>query len=267
MAQSSTDMALNSTMSADPALDRNRSVLRYILDGYAETQPDAPFVQFWPGPLWSYGELRRRVRLRASALAQAGVRRGDHVLCLMGNSPDLLCTWFAINYLGAVYVPINTGARGQMLEHILADADAPILIAQAPLVERLAEVRPGKVTTVLVVEGEGGAIDGYDIAPLVDPQEEDPEALKLAQPIEPWDLHAIMYTSGTTGTPRGDEHLCPALYHGPGCLRCRGRRPLPDLRPDLPLWLDALRQCHAGAGPFDRDDARIQDRYLLAGGA
>ncbi|MEO2037711.1 MAG: ATP-dependent acyl-CoA ligase, partial [Martelella sp.] len=65
---------------ADPALDRNRSVLRYVLDGYAQTQPEAPFVQFWPGPTWTYGELHRRVRLRASALAQAGVKRGGHVL-------------------------------------------------------------------------------------------------------------------------------------------------------------------------------------------
>ncbi|GGG83810.1 ATP-dependent acyl-CoA ligase [Salipiger pallidus] len=203
MAQTSTDTAPESALGADPALDRNRSVLRYVLDGYAETQPDAPFVQFWPGPLWSYGELHRRVRLRACALAKAGVRRGDHVLCLMGNSPDLLCTWFAINYLGAAYVPINTGARGQMLEHILADADASVLIAQAGLAERLAGLNPGAVTTVLVVEGEAAAIDGYDIAPLVDPQKEDPEALALAQPIEPWDLHAIMYTSGTTGNAKG----------------------------------------------------------------
>lgn len=203
MAQNSTGMAPNGHASVDPALDRSRSVLRYVLDGYAETQPDAPFVQFWPGPLWSYGELHRRVRLRASALAKAGVKRGDHVLCLMGNSPDLLCSWFAINYLGAVYVPINTGARGQMLEHILADADAPVLIAQAQLIERLVEVNPGKVATVLVVEGEATAMEGYDIQPLVDPQTEDAGALELGQPIEPWDLHAIMYTSGTTGNAKG----------------------------------------------------------------
>ena len=206
---------------ADPALDRKRSVLRYILDAYAQTQPEAPFVQFWPGPTWTYGDLHRRVRLRASALAQAGVKRGDHVLCMMGNSPDLLCSWFAINYLGAVYVPINTGARGHMLEHILSDADAPVLIAQAALVERLSEVKPGKVKTVLVVEGEAAAIAGYDIQSLVDPQVEDAEALNLAQPIEPWDLHAIMYTSGTTGNAKGVMSTYAQHYTmGPDAFDC-----------------------------------------------
>lgn len=217
MAQISTDMGAG----ADPALDRNRSVLRYVLDRYAQTQPDAPFVAFWPGPLWSYAETRRRVRLRATALAQAGVKRGDHVLCLMGNSPDLLCSWFAINYLGAVYVPINTAARGPMLEHILSDADAPVLIAQAALLGNLAGAAPGRVTTVLVVEGDAAGIDGFDIRPLIDPPSEDAAALDLAEPIEPWDLHAIMYTSGTTGNAKGVMSTYAQHYTmGPDAFDC-----------------------------------------------
>ena len=219
----SEDTAHKTVAPSDPALDRNRSVLRYILDGYAQTQPEAPFVQFWPGPSWTYGELHRKVRLRASALAQAGVGRGDHVLCLMGNCPDLLCSWFAINYLGAVYVPINAGARGHMLEHILSDADAPVLIAQAALVERLSEISPGAVKTVLVVEGEAAAISGYDVRTLVDPEKEDMQALSLSQPIEPWDLHAIMYTSGTTGNAKGVMSTYAQHYTmGPDAFDCVG---------------------------------------------
>ncbi|MBB3988263.1 crotonobetaine/carnitine-CoA ligase [Sagittula marina] len=221
MPQTPTDTVRPFDAAQDPALDRTRSVLRYILDGYAQTQADAPFVQFWPGPTWSYGELHRRVRIRASALARAGVKRGDHVLCLMGNSPDLLCSWFAINYLGAVYVPINTGARGQMLEHILLDADAPVLIAQAALVDRLADVAPGRVTTVLTVEGDAPAMPGYDIRPLVDPDTEDAAALELSEPIEPWDLHAIMYTSGTTGNAKGVMSSYAQHYTmGPDAFDC-----------------------------------------------
>ncbi|MDO5527920.1 MAG: AMP-binding protein [Paracoccus sp. (in: a-proteobacteria)] len=205
----------------DPALDRSRSVLRYLIDAFAETQPGAPFVRFWPGPEWSYGELHRRVRLRATALAQAGVRRGDHVLCLMGNGPDLLCSWFAINYLGAVYVPINTAARGQMLAHILEDADAEILIAEPELLERLAEVPPGKVRRVLVCGGTASAVAGYDVSALNDPAEDDNQALALDRPIEPWDLHAIMYTSGTTGNAKGVMSSYAQHYTmGPDAFDC-----------------------------------------------
>src|SRR5690606_8954622 len=196
------DMTIDTALASEPALDRNRAVLRYILESHAAEKPEAPFVQFWPGDEWSYGDTLRRVRLRATTLAAAGVKRGDHVLCFIGNGPDLLCTWFAINYLGAVYVPINTGARGRVLEDILDDADAKLFVAAAPLVERLEEVSPGKVKTVLVVEGEAQSVGGLDVRPLVDPAEEDAAMLELAAPIEPWDLYAIMYTSGTTGNAK-----------------------------------------------------------------
>lgn len=205
----------------DAALDRDRAVLRYILDFYGSERPQAPFVHFWPGDEWSYGETLQRVRRRATTLAKTGVKRGDHVLCLMGNGADLLCTWFAINYLGAVYVPINTGARGKMLEHILADADAPLLVASAPFVERLGDVSPGKVKTVLVVEGEPQAIAGLDVRPLVDPEKEDAALLELSHPIEPWDLYAIMYTSGTTGNAKGVMSSYTQLYTmGPDAFDC-----------------------------------------------
>ncbi|TDR35854.1 AMP-binding protein [Aquamicrobium defluvii] len=208
-------------IATDPALDRDRAVLRYLLETYAQSCPDAPFVHFWPGPEWSYAQTLKRVRIRATTLARAGVKRGDHVLCLMGNGPDLLCTWFAINYLGAVYVPINTGARGRVLEHILEDADAPLLIAAAPLVGLLGEVSPGKVRTVLVCEGDAPAIEGRDIRPLVDAGAEEPALLELSEPIEPWDLYAIMYTSGTTGNAKGVMSSYAQLYTmGPDAFDC-----------------------------------------------
>ncbi|MFC0281411.1 AMP-binding protein [Falsigemmobacter intermedius] len=214
-------MTTGTVCASDPALDRNRAVLRYILETYAAERPEAPFVQFWPGDEWSYGETLRRVRLRATTLARAGVKRGDHVLCMMGNGPDLLCTWFAINYLGAVYVPINTAARGRVLEHILDDADAPLLVAAASLVERLGEVSPGKVKTVLVVEGEAQAVAGLDVRMLEDPVEEEASLLELSSPIEPWDLHAIMYTSGTTGNAKGVMSSYTQLYTmGPDAFDC-----------------------------------------------
>src|SRR5690606_2647946 len=166
-------------------------------------KPEAPFVQFWPGDEWSYGDTLRRVRLRATTLAAAGVKRGDHVLCFIGNGPDLLCTWFAINYLGASYVPINTGARGRVLEHILEDADAKLLVAAASVVERREEVSPGKVKTVLVVEGEAQSVQGLAVRAPADPAQADAAMLRHASPIHPWDLYALMYTAGATGDPQG----------------------------------------------------------------
>lgn len=181
-------------------------VLRPMLERQARDHPHRDFVRFWRGETWSYGETLARVRRRAAALRRSGVGQGDRVLCWMGNGPELLISWFAINYLGAVYVPVNTAARGRALAHILDNADARLMLAHPALLAHLAEVDRGGLRTVLVAGGgEAGppAVDGLRVARLVDPEEPAAGELELERPVEPWDVQAIMYTSGTTGNSKG----------------------------------------------------------------
>lgn len=182
------------------------SVLRYLLERRALDCPGREFVRFWRGETWSYAETLARVRRRAAALRDAGVRQGDHVLCWMGNGPELLVSWFAINYLGAVYVPVNTAARGRPLAHVLEDAGARLMVAHPALVERLEGIGRGALARVLLAgPAEAGApdVDGLAVARLADPDAVPDDALALERPIEPWDTQAIMYTSGTTGNAKG----------------------------------------------------------------
>src|SRR5690625_423685 len=207
-------------VSAIPA--REACVLRYMLEHWAAQCPEATFVRFWPGETWSYAETLDRVRRRAAALRAAGVRQGDHVLCWMGNGPDLLTSWFAINYLGAVYIPINTAARGRPLEHILDNADARLMLAESGLVERLQGLELGKLEQVLLPEeaGDGTAVPGLLVTTLRDPEDE-PGPLAVERPIEPWDSHAIMYTSGTIGPSKGAVFSYVQLYTmGPDAFDC-----------------------------------------------
>ncbi|XHO83251.1 AMP-binding protein [Azospirillum sp. A29] len=181
-------------------------VLRNLLERQAALQPDAVFVAFWRGETWTYRKTLERVRRRAAALRAQGVRQGDHVLCWMGNGPDLLTSWFAVNYLGAVYVPLNTASRGRPLEHMLENAGAAVLIAHTALVGRLAEIDRGALATVLTVgaaEFDPPELPGVTIAPLVDAPADAGLDLDLDRPIQPWDPHAIMYSSGTTGAAKG----------------------------------------------------------------
>ncbi len=213
----------------DPALRRENSVLRYLLERHAARDPQATFVHFWlqgqgdpvDNPQWSYAETLEHVQRRATTLAAEGVGRGAHVLCLLPNGPELLVNWFAINYLGAVYVPINTAARGRVLEHILNDADAPLLLTGEDFIERLAEVDAGKVKKIRICEGGLRPIDGRDVAPLQEAGAINHSALELSHPIEPWDLYAIMYTSGTTGNAKGVMSSYAQLYTmGPDAFDC-----------------------------------------------
>ncbi|WP_377810155.1 AMP-binding protein [Azospirillum sp. A29] len=180
--------------------------MRNLLERQAALQPDAVFVAFWRGETWTYRKTLERVRRRAAALRAQGVRQGDHVLCWMGNGPDLLTSWFAVNYLGAVYVPLNTASRGRPLEHMLENAGAAVLIAHTALVGRLAEIDRGALATVLTVgaaEFDPPELPGVTIAPLVDAPADAGLDLDLDRPIQPWDPHAIMYSSGTTGAAKG----------------------------------------------------------------
>ncbi len=189
-------------------------VLRDLLDRQARDNADRDFVRFWgeksaqqesaDRQTWSYAQTLDRVRRRAAALREAGVRQGDHVLCWMGNGPELLVSWFAINYLGAVYVPINTAARGRPLSHILENADARLMIAHPALVGRLADIERGALARVLVTGTEyPEPIPGLAIAAMVEPKSVAADDLSLERPIMPWDVQAIMYTSGTTGNAKG----------------------------------------------------------------
>ncbi|MCR8825796.1 AMP-binding protein [Pseudosulfitobacter koreensis] len=194
------------------ALDPDHAVLRAMIDRYASERPDAPFVTFYQGETWDFTELRARVRCRAALLASVGVAQDDTVLTFLGNGPDLLVTWFAINYLGAVYVPVNTALLGDPLAHILEDAGAAVMVAAPELAARLADVPAGAVQTVLLTE-DGAAPDlpGLDCRALVDPAD-DSGLPDLQRPIAPWDTQAIMYTSGTTGKAKGVLSSYTQLY-------------------------------------------------------
>ena len=117
---------------------------------------------------------------------------------------DALQIWFAINYLGAVYVPINTGYRGGLLEHVVENSDAVLCVIHAELAPRLASVDRAKLTQAIVLLGDAPTpIDGLRFVSASVLEEDDSDPLELDRPIAPWDTQSIIYTSGTTGPSKG----------------------------------------------------------------
>lgn len=205
----------------EAALDPDRAVLRAMLERHARDRGDAPFVHFHGGPVFSYSDVLSRVQRRAAALRAEGVTQGDPVLTFLGNGPDLLITWFAINYLGAIYVPLNTALVGGSLAHVLKDAGARVMVARPDLAARLGDVDTGTVQTVLLVEGSDVPAVGLACRTLRDPDLAVP--LELERPIMPWDTLAIMYKSGTTGAAKGVVSSYTQLYTmGPDAFDCVG---------------------------------------------
>ena len=87
----------------------------------------------------------------AASLQQLGVGLGNPVLCWLPNGPELLRTWFGINLRGAVYVPVNTAYRGSLLERVVCDSEAPVLVSHHALLERLNDIDNGALADVVVI--------------------------------------------------------------------------------------------------------------------
>ena len=191
-------------MTTDPRVPaRDECVLRYLLDKRAAAMPDKTFVMFEDGTQWSYSALRSKVRVTAAALQRLGVKQGDHVLVWLPNGLDCLKVWFAINYIGAVYVPLNTAYRGKVLEHVVRLSDAAIGIVHGDLIERLGEIDRSRLQKIVVLHDKGHVIAGVDLIEAATLDADGPVVTEPDAVIEPWHSQCIIYTSGTTGPSKG----------------------------------------------------------------
>ncbi|MGW6060758.1 o-succinylbenzoate--CoA ligase [Streptomyces sp. NPDC055189] len=140
----------------------------------------------------SYAALHSRVLRLAHALRARGVRRGDRVAYLGPNHPAFLETFFAAGALGAVFVPLNTRLTAAEITYQLADAGARTLVhspAHTPVVVEL--LRAAQVDFLAEV--------GPEYEELLEHSAEEP----LDEAVGPDDVCLLMYTSGTTGRPKG----------------------------------------------------------------
>ena len=174
----------------DPRMPRREDcVLKAILDDRAARVADRRVALFEDGTQWTWRECREHVRAQAAALQALGVRSGDRVVAWLPNGPALVRAWFAINYLGAVFVPLNTAYRGSSLEHTINACGAKLVLAHAALRERLEGLSLPHVERVIAVG--------------IDALEGDAQRLDDSAQPQPWDAQSVIYTSGTTGLSKG----------------------------------------------------------------
>jgi crotonobetaine/carnitine-CoA ligase len=183
---------------------RDHVVVRDLIDRWANECPDKVFLAFADnGEAWSYRDFRQRVLQTALGLQQLGVEQGDHVLVWLPNGREHLRLQFAINYLGAVYVPINTAYKGALLAHVIDNSDARLALVHSDLVPRMDGIPLARLRRAVVL-GARVACPGLESFHYEDALLPAGGTLRpLKRPIEPWDPMAIIYTSGTTGPSKG----------------------------------------------------------------
>jgi benzoate-CoA ligase family protein len=185
---------------------------RHITEGRAER-----IALRHEGRTLTYGQVAEMVNRVGNALRDLGVEMENRVLLLLYDSPEFAASFFGAMKIGAVPVPVNTMMRAQDYEYLLNNSRAKVLIAHRPLWDEVVKVRSRlKYLKYVIIVGEPAsdqrAFDQW-IA-------QAPLALEPA-PTSKDDMAFWLYSSGSTGFPKGAVHLqhdmvyCADLYARP----------------------------------------------------
>ncbi|MGB2924726.1 MAG: amino acid adenylation domain-containing protein [Limnothrix sp.] len=177
----------NQTKTAYP----EQQSIHQLFEQQAGKTPEAiavilPDLQGHADQVLTYGELNRRANYLAQLLQGQGVVQGTFVAMLMGRSPEMIIALIAILKAGGVYVPLDPAYPQERLAWMLSDTQAPIILTQSQLIERL----PAHNAEVICLDTNWGA-DASESQALIN------------TPVSPKDLAYINYTSGSTGRPKG----------------------------------------------------------------
>jgi acyl-CoA synthetase (AMP-forming)/AMP-acid ligase II len=150
----------------------------------------------------SFGELNQRANRLAQAMLAFGLRPGERVAALAYNEAEYYDLFFGLGKMGAVLTPINYRLAGPEAAFIVNDCSARVLVVSPELVEVVDSVRSDLTAEKVLVLGDGPPPDwaeSYD-AFLADASDAEPELVGGGD-----DTLTILYTSGTTGRPKGAE--------------------------------------------------------------
>ena len=177
------------------AADIDNRLLADLVGHWAQAKPDEIAIAYG-GAEWSWGALHDRVRRAAGGLLDAGIQRGDRVAFLDKNSPATLEVTFAAASIGAAIGILNWRYAGDELDFVINDCGARVLFVGAELLPGLESVRdriPG-VERIIVVGGEEDQYESFLAAAEPAPHQED---------VAGDDVALLIYSSGTTGRPKG----------------------------------------------------------------
>lgn len=150
---------------------------------------------------YTWVEFNRQVNKMGNALMKLGVRKGDRVALCLPNSPEYLVTYFAIVKVGATAVPFNIMFKSPEILYIVNNSEAKLIIGLAgETMNKVLEIRDQIPLLEKVVVVGKSSIDGAILYEQI--LEGESEELKQVD-CDPDDIVTILYTSGTTGQPKG----------------------------------------------------------------
>jgi crotonobetaine/carnitine-CoA ligase len=210
-----------------------------VLENRAEHLGDDPFIYYGPEETsYSYREVDAVANAIGRSLRDLGVEKQDRVSVMMESPIPALFSMFGLHKRGAVYSPVNPDYKGESLAYQLQDTGPAVIIVEDSLVERITDIAPDLDQTPRVIVYENGP--NYDLDDRV-PQStfealKDGDRAPLSVDVAWNDTASILYTSGTTGMPKGVVHPYRYIY-GNYCLYSMAHKDEDDVcHTTLPLY-------------------------------
>ena len=157
----------------------------------------------FPNGSLSYQRLDDESDRVAAGLVQNGIRPGDRVACLVGNRLEFPLLWFGVAKSKGIFVPLNTALRGELLRYELSDCQPTAVVIDRDLYSNYAQASEGASPSRVWLLGTSprGSPDPEGARPFAELAAS--TAPVPREPPDPWDPASILYTSGTTGRPKG----------------------------------------------------------------
>lgn len=183
---------------------RDERVVHHLLEHHARERPNERFLTCG-AETFTYAELDARADAVAAGFAALGVNRGDRVAIVSPNRIEMVDLYFGLAKLGAIQVPLNAFLKGEFLRYQLADCQASVVVVDSAGRDAVADLLPDLPGLEVMVNLDTGApLDrtglreaafGADVLGCSDV----PPAVEIGRA----DTMSIVYTSGTTGFPKG----------------------------------------------------------------
>jgi long-chain acyl-CoA synthetase len=189
---------------------RNQHSIREMVEGFRPDRLSDPALNmkradgYWT---LSYGQLKEHVHALGAALLARGMRKGDRVGVISENRSEWVITYLAVTCAGGVIVPFDILLKGEELASIVRASGARIIFTSAEYREKVQKASAGAVDTVVLFDPPAAAESGIlfffsllEEGRALAGRAGDPYAAAV---VIPDDLAALIFTSGTTGTPKG----------------------------------------------------------------
>ena len=177
-------------------------VIGEVLRTRAREHPDQPYLRAGDEEV-TYGEMDARSDRVAAGLVELGVGYGDRVAIISSNRMEMLELFFAVAKLGAVQVPLNAFLKGDFLKYQLQDSQAETLVVDGPGAQAVSAVTQDlpDLRRLVALDPWSDEASPLDVIPYESVRTADAPPPKPE--IRPESLMSILYTSGTTGLPKG----------------------------------------------------------------